>query len=368
MPKRGAGPRRGLLAAHLVDRPLALLLATACATSATASFMAYHFHDLSPYVLIGNPLTLTVIEFFAVPGALIGAALYPLGLDAPVWLYVGAGIKFILWAARFIADAPGSTLHLRAFAPYALPFLALAVMSATIWRTWTFRASAIPLALIGLIGATHGPRYDVIVAPWGDLAAVRDADGALEAVGKRFNAFAAEQWLTADGDARDAAQARDPNAPCDRLGCVAALPEGQSLSIVVDRAGVRRGLRAGGSHGQRADRAGGLQGEIRARRKGARAPGAVGLTWSDEQGFTLASDRSALQDRPWSPAPEPARDDRLVRPGQARRMAPIPPIRATRRRRGVRFCARLQLFQWLGHIFLQLRTRHLGRGDKITNT
>ena len=171
--------------------------------------MAYHFHDLSPYVLIGNPLTLTVIEFFAVPGALLGAALYPLGLDAPVWLYVGAGIKFILWVARFIAEAPGSTLHLRAFAPYALPFLALAVMSATIWRTWTFRASAIPLALIGLIGATQGPRYDVIVAPSGDLAAVRDADGALEVVGKRFNAFAAEQWLTADGDGRDPAQARD---------------------------------------------------------------------------------------------------------------------------------------------------------------
>ncbi len=92
---------------------------------------------------IGNPLTLSVIEFFAVPGALLDAALYPLGLDAPVWLYVGAGIKFILWAARFIAEAPGSTVHLRAFAPYALPFLALAVMSATIWRTWTFRASAI---------------------------------------------------------------------------------------------------------------------------------------------------------------------------------------------------------------------------------
>ena len=170
--------------------------------------MAYHFHDLSPYVLIGNPLTLTVIEVFAVPGALLGAALYPLGLDGPVWIYVGAGIKFILWVARFIAQAPASTVHLRAFAPYALPFLALAVMSATIWRTWTFRLSAIPLALIGIVGATQGPRYDVIVAPSGDLAAVRDADGALEVVGKRFNAFAAEQWLTADGDGRDPAQAR----------------------------------------------------------------------------------------------------------------------------------------------------------------
>ena len=121
---RPAAAAAALMRRHLPQAASALLFATACATGATASFMAYHFHDLSPYVLIGNPLTLTVIEFFAVPGALIGTALYPLGLDAPVWLYVGAGIKFILWAARFIAEAPGSTLHLRAFAPYALPFLA----------------------------------------------------------------------------------------------------------------------------------------------------------------------------------------------------------------------------------------------------
>jgi len=317
VPKRGAPPMRGFLAAHLVERPLALLFATACATSATASFMAYHFHDLSPYVLIGNPLTLTVIEFFAVPGALLGAALYPLGLDAPVWLYVGAGIKFILWAARFIAEAPGSTLHLRAFAPYALPFLALAVVSTTIWRTWTFRASAIPLALIGLIGATHGPRYDVIVAPSGDLAVVRDADGALEIVGKRFNAFAAEQWLTADGDGRDPATARDPNAPCDRVGCVADLPEGESLSIVIDRMAFDEDCARAEVVVSGLTAPPGCKAKFVLDEKALARSGATGLTFSDEKGFALASDRGLLQNRPWSPAPEPARDERLVRPGQA---------------------------------------------------
>ena len=279
--------------------------------------MAYHFHDLSPYVLIGNPLTLTVIEFFAVPGALLGAALYPLGLDAPVWLYVGAGIKFILWVARFIAEAPGSTLHLRAFAPYALPFLALAVMSATIWRTWTFRASAIPLALIGLIGATQGPRYDVIVAPSGDLAAVRDADGALQVVGKRFNAFAAEQWLTADGDGRDPATARDPNAPCDRVGCVADLPEGESLSIVIDRMAFDEDCARAEVVVSALTAPSSCKAKFVLDEKALARSGAVGLMWSDEKGFTLASDRSLLQNRPWSPAPEPARDERLVRPGHA---------------------------------------------------
>ncbi len=314
-PKRGEPPKRGLLVANLIEKPLTLLFATAFATSATASFMAYHFHDLSPYVLIGNPLTLTVIEFFAVPGALVGAALYPLGLDGPVWIYVGAGIKFILWAARFIAEAPGSTLHLRAFAPSALPFLALAVMSATIWRTWTFRLSAVPLALIGIVGAAHGPRYDVIISPSGDLAAVRDADGALEVVGKRFNAFAAEQWLSADGDGRDPAQARSPDEPCDRLGCVADLPEGESLSIVLDRLAfeedcARAEVVVSALSAPRDCKAKFVLDEPVLARLGA-----VGLTWSDDKGFALASDRSPLENRPWSPAPEPARDDRVVRPG-----------------------------------------------------
>jgi competence protein ComEC len=317
LPQRGRVPTGGLLA-DLFHKPLGLLVATACATGATASFMAYHFHDLSPYVLIGNPLTLTVIEFFAVPGALLGAALYPLGLDAPVWLYVGAGIKLILWAARFIAEAPGSTLHLRAFAPYALPFLALAVISATIWRTWVFRASAIPLAIIGLIGATHGPRYDVIVTPSGDQAAVRDADGLLQVVGKRFNAFAAEQWLTADGDGRDPASARDPDAPCDRLGCVAALPEGQSLSIVIDRMAFDEDCARADVIVSALSAPANCRAKFVLDDKALARLGAVGLSWSDDKGFTLASDRSTLQNRPWSAAPPPeVEDDRIVRPGHA---------------------------------------------------
>ena len=314
LPPRGRPPRRGAVLVHVVDKPRALLFATFCATSATASFMAYHFHDLSPYVLIGNPLTLTVIELFAVPGALIGAALYPLGLDAPVWLYVGGGIRFILWAARIIAAAPGSTLHLSAFAPFALPFLSLAVLSATLWRTWTFRAMAIPFAAIGVIGALSGAHYDAIVAPSGDLAVVRDAEGKLQVVGKRFNAFDAEQWLAADGDGRDPATARDPDAPCDRTGCVADLPEGQSLSIVLDRAAFEEDCARAevvvSPLTAPADCA-----ALTFDERKLTTTGAVGLDW-DGTRFVVAADRAALEDRPWSPAPKRPRGERVVRPGQ----------------------------------------------------
>ena len=188
----------------IAHEPSHMLLATVCATSATASFMAYHFHELSPYVLIGNPLTLAIIEFFAVPGALIGALLYPLGLDAPVWLFVGMGIKLALWVAGFIAAAPGATIHLAAFASWSMVFLSLAVLSAVIWRTTLLRMTAVPLLAIGLAGAASGPRYDVLIAPGGDAVASRGADGAYVVAGARANAFSVEQWLRADGDGRSA--------------------------------------------------------------------------------------------------------------------------------------------------------------------
>jgi competence protein ComEC len=316
-------PKRGALALHLVDKPIGLILATFCATSATASFMAYHFHDLSPYVLIGNPLTLTVIEFFAVPGALIGTALYPLGLDAPVWLYVGAGIRFILWVARFIADAPGSTLHVRAFAPYALPFLSLAVISILVWRSWALRATAIPLALIGLIGAAGGPRYDVIIAPGGEQVGLRDADGRLNVIGKRFNAFAVEQWLSADGDGRAGTQARDGESPCDRFGCVGALPEGQSLALVEDRLAFEEDCGRAAIVVSPLSAPAGCKAEQVFDERRLAQTGAVGLVW-DGAAFGLETDRALLEDRPWSPAPRQPRSDRVERPGKGGAMQADP--------------------------------------------
>jgi len=219
----------------LTHGPLALLFATFCATSATASFMAYDFHELSPYVLIGNPLTLTIIEIFAVPGALLGTLLYPLGLDSFVWHYLGAGITFVMWAARQIGRWPGSTLHLHAFAPWAIAFLALAVVSAVIWRSFIFRATAIPLLLIGLCGAARGPTFDLAVPATGDAVALRGGDGNLIVIGHRPSLFAAEQWLRADADGRKPRAAIDPTA-CDKIGCVGILADGQAVALVTDQA------------------------------------------------------------------------------------------------------------------------------------
>ncbi len=278
-----------------------LLFATCCATGATASFMAYHFHDLSPYVLIGNPLTLAVIEFFAVPGALIGAALYPLGLDRLAWNFVGAGVRLILAAARLIAAAPGATLHVGAFAPWALPLLSLAVASAVIWRTNLMRKTALVFLAAGLAGTTAGRRFDVIVPPSGDEVALRDAEGRLSLLGRRHNVFAAEQWLAADGDGRDPVAAR-AHAGCDRIGCVGDLAEGEALSLVLDRAAFEEDCaRAAVVVSPLTAPASCAAPLVLDERRLART-GAVGLSYEGGK-YRVVTDKGARLDRPWSPAP-----------------------------------------------------------------
>jgi competence protein ComEC len=292
---------------HLARGLLGLLFATFCATSATASFMAYNFHELSPYVLIGNPLTLLVIETFAVPGALLGTLLYPLGLDAFVWRYVGFGIDGVMWAARTIGSFPGSTIHLPAFAPWAIVFLSLAVLSSVLWRTAILRATALPLAVLGLLGAAAGPSFDMAVAPTGDAVAYRAADGRLAVIGRGRNVFTTEQWLRADADGRQANEALT-KASCDKLGCTGTLTSGQTIALVFDRAAFAEDC-------TRADiivtpffaPMGCAAGMVIDRDK-LKETGALTLSFVKDSfgkdGVQMRVGRAPDEDRPWSPAPK----------------------------------------------------------------
>lgn len=281
----------------------AALFATFCATSATASFMAYDFHEMNPYVLIGNPLTLTMIEIFAVPGALIGTMLYPFGLDAFVWHYLGLGISIIMAAARFIGTLPGASLHLPAFAPWSLAFLTFAVLSAVLWRGPMLRATAIPFAFAGLAGAASGMPFDIAVAPLGDAAAVRLADGHLAVLGERPSLFAAEQWLRADADGRPAKTAIAKSA-CDKTACTGVLPDGRAVSLVMDSTAFAEDcLRAAVVITPLFAPRGCAAGTV-IDRETLRRTGAVSLRMTD-LGFDMRTARDEGEDRPWSPAPPP---------------------------------------------------------------
>ena len=326
-PLREARVDRGDRLLRLLDKarhgPASTLFATLCATGATASFMAYNFHELSPYVLIGNPLTLAIIELFAVPGALLGAALYPLGLDAMVWQWLGLGINFVLWAASWIAAMPAATVHLRAFAPWAIVFLALAVFCAVLWRTSILRLCAIPLVAAGILGAFNGPAFDVVIAPTGDAAAARLDDGRLAVIGRRPSLFLVEQWLRADGDGRpprdaiaavsgteralksggfvplDGAQNRPR---CDDQGCVAMLNDGRALSIVLSPAAFAEDCARADIVVASIAAPTGCAAERVIDRPALDRKGATTLAFNLDE-IRERTARGPDEDRPWSPAP-----------------------------------------------------------------
>ncbi|PWB82082.1 MAG: competence protein ComEC, partial [Methylocystaceae bacterium] len=307
---------RESVAERLLHGPGAPLFATLCATSATASFMANDFHELSPYVLIGNPLTLAIIEFFAVPGALVGSVLYPLGLDGLVWRYVGFGIDLVTYIARLIASAPGSSLHVKSFAPSAILFLSLAVLSLVLWRSFLFRAMAIPFAAIGLCGAASGDGFDLAVAAGGDAAAVRLPSGELALLGRRPQSFVGEQWLRADADPRAPADARGGVA-CDKMGCVARAVDGRFVALVEDRQALIEDCARAAILITRLGAPDGCGAPIVIDRRKLAETGAVTLRIAGER-IEWRMARGVDEDRPWSRAPprRPARE--LARGGEAR--------------------------------------------------
>ena len=303
MERREAEEERRSLAENLAERSrhglLGALFATFCATSATASFMAYDFHELSPYVLIGNPLTLAMIELFAVPAALVGSLLYPFGLDGWIWSYLGAGIGLIMTIADWIGSAPGANISLPAFAPWSIVCLTLAVLSVVLWRTWTLRLTALPLLAMGLMGAASGGRFDLAVPPSGEMAALRDADGQLTILGKKNDSFASEQWLRADADSRNGAERA---GRCDAQGCVGLLRNGESAALVLDYSAfhedcARAQIVISPLFAPRS-----CTPKILLDRARLEQTGAVTLALSD-RGVEWRTARAPGEDRPWSRAP-----------------------------------------------------------------
>ena len=106
---------------------------------------------------------------------------------------------------------------------------------------------------------------------------------------------------------------RDANAPCGRLGWVPHLPEGESLSIVIDRLAFDEDC----ARAEVVVSALTAPAHCRALAFDERRlalTGAVGLNWDGKE-FVVSADRGALEDRPWSPALKRPLADRVVRPG-----------------------------------------------------
>jgi competence protein ComEC len=321
--------------------PWMILFSTLCASLATVSYMAYHFHEVSPYVIIGNPLTLAMIEFFAVPAALVGSLLYPFGLDLLVWHYLSFGINLVLWIASHIASWQGATLYLHAFAPISILFLSFALFHFVIWSGW-LRLLGVPFLWYGLYQAFYiGLPFDVVIPPNADAIAFRAEDGKLIVMGRSVNRFAVEQWLRADGDGRDArdvvalsdvtvgrlnnrgialsdhetearARAHYASISCDKSKCQGTMSDGRVIELIYEPSLLANSCREADILISPLFAPRPCLAPIVIDRRYLNDHGAVMLRTGEQD--ILIGDRGVDEDRPWSPQPQRDWRDHRVSP------------------------------------------------------
>lgn len=216
-------------------RAAVVMIATTCvATIATSPFSAYHFQTLNPLGILGNALALPLMSLIVMPLAVIGVVAYPFGLDTPIWWLMSLGTQPVLLAAHAVASIERSSVVVPALGGLALGLMVLGLLWITLWSTALRWLAVVPAAL-GVALAASPERADLMIDRAAAGAAVRGVDGRLALLGKPSD-FVTEQWLRADGDGR---KATDPSlragTACDRLGCVAKLPDGRAVALVNDK-------------------------------------------------------------------------------------------------------------------------------------
>jgi competence protein ComEC len=88
------------------------------------------------------------------------------------------------------------------------------------------------IAAAGLALAPQGERPDVLIEREGATAALRSGSGNLVFPPATAAGYSVDNWLLADGDARDAASVADAGVfRCDSLGCI-GMVKGKTVALV----------------------------------------------------------------------------------------------------------------------------------------
>jgi competence protein ComEC len=278
----------------------ALVLASLVAGLATMPYAAYHFHRLAPYGVLANLLAMPIVSAWVMPAGLFALVVLPFGFDGPLWQLMGLGIDWMIAVAQWVASLPGAVGRIAAFgiAPLLVGTAGLIVIC--LLRT-PLRWGGLALIVAGVLLAVATPRPDVLVAANGDTFAVRAADGRLAVMRTGNDAFAARDWLAADGDARavnDASLAQ--GFSCDAAGCIARLADGTVVALA----------RSAEAFAEDCGRAALVLSAREAPpdcaatvvdRRAWRTGGALALRQTGD-GWSIDSARPATMDRPWAPA------------------------------------------------------------------
>jgi competence protein ComEC len=182
-----------------------IALCSLVAGLATAPVAAAHFHRMADYGLLANLLSMPLMGTVVMPGAVIAAALWPVGLEGPGLWMMEMGTRWILGVADWVGALEGAVRPVQAPPAWVLPAVALGMLWLILWPGPTRAAGAV-VAALAMGGWTLAERPVVLIAETGGLIGVMTPEG--RALSRpRGDGFIARNWLEADGDDADQAEA-----------------------------------------------------------------------------------------------------------------------------------------------------------------
>jgi len=184
---------------------VALVVSSAVAGAATAPFGAVHFNQVSVYGLLANLLSVPVMGSVIIPGAVLAALLWPIGLSAPVWRVMDWALTWILEVSARVAALPGAVEPVPTPAAWTLGAISLGALLVLLWQGRARWLGAAPILAALLLWSGNG-RPAILVSDSGGLVGVM-SDGLRGLSRDRGNGFVAGIWLENDGDAATQAQA-----------------------------------------------------------------------------------------------------------------------------------------------------------------
>ena len=208
-----------------------LLYASILAGAATTPFIAYHFHQFTPYGLLANLLAMPVVSAVVMPMGILGVLAMPFGFDDVCWRAMGEGIDWMIAVVLWVRNLPGSNILIPSFGTGPLLLASAGLVVVCLLKTPLRLAGAI-MAVAATVWAIRTPQPDVLVAPDGAAFALRTASGHLAMIRTGSDTFAIREWLLADADPRDPKdKALGEGIACDPDGCVGRLADGTQVAI-----------------------------------------------------------------------------------------------------------------------------------------
>ncbi|MGC8202769.1 ComEC/Rec2 family competence protein [Aliiroseovarius sp. PTFE2010] len=192
-------------------RPVAtLVISSAVAGIATAPVAAAHFNRIADYGLIANLVSVPLMGAVVMPGAVIAAVLWPLGLSVVGFWIMKPAIAWIMGVAYWVSGLQGAITHVHSPMIWALPLIALGGLWLALWRGGAARGLGVVPVVAGLALWVLSERPVALISPDGGLVGVMTEHG--RALSKpKGSGFAAQSWLENDGDgvAQSVASGRD---------------------------------------------------------------------------------------------------------------------------------------------------------------